>query len=55
MQYIAGDDLSNAGVQERPPSRRRKCCLWADQLCDALDYLHTQDHRSSIAILSRRI
>jgi serine/threonine protein kinase len=43
MEYIAGDDLAEK-LQERggafPPS---EVLNWADQLLDALDYLHTQD------------
>ena len=43
MEYIAGDDLSEK-LKDRggafPPS---EVLNWADQLLDALDYLHTQE------------
>jgi eukaryotic-like serine/threonine-protein kinase len=44
MEYIAGEDLSQM-LKERdsagfPP---RQVLTWADQLLDALDYLHTQE------------
>src|SRR5438128_9996983 len=43
MQYIAGDDLSAMSAQRRGPLPPDQVFAWADQLLDALDYLHTQD------------
>ena len=43
MQYVAGDDLSAMLVQRNGPFPQEEVLRWADQLCDALDYLHTQD------------
>src|SRR3954465_13607978 len=43
MQYIAGDDLAEMMNLRRTPFPLEQVLLWADQLCDALDYLHTQD------------
>ncbi len=43
MQYIAGDDLSEMLTARNAPFPETEVARWADQLCDALDYLHTQD------------
>ena len=43
MQYIAGEDLSAMLAQRNGPFPQEEVLRWADQLCDALDYLHTQD------------
>lgn len=43
MQYIAGDDLAEMLAQRKGPFPQAEVLVWADQLCDALDYLHTQD------------
>src|SRR5215510_9480141 len=43
MQYIAGDDLSEMLAQQNRPFPPAEVLRWGDQLCDALDYLHTQD------------
>ena len=43
MQYVGGDDLSAMLVQRNGPFPQEEVLRWADQLCDALDYLHTQD------------
>lgn len=43
MQYIAGDDLAEMITRRRGPFPVDQVLLWADQLLDALDYLHTQD------------
>jgi serine/threonine protein kinase len=43
MQYIAGDDLAEMINLRRAPFPLEQVLLWADQLLDALDYLHTQD------------
>src|SRR5436190_39091 len=43
MQYIAGQDLSEMQAAQNAPFPEREVARWADQLCDALDYLHTQD------------
>src|SRR5881392_2671949 len=43
MQYITGEDLAEMLVQKNGPFPQDEVVRWADQLCDALDYLHTQD------------
>src|SRR5437764_379302 len=43
MQYIAGEDLAAMLAQSNGPFPEEEVLRWADQLCDALDYLHTQD------------
>src|SRR5918911_1055753 len=43
MQYIPGDDLSEMMARKRGPFPPAQVLTWADQLLDALDYLHTQD------------
>lgn len=43
MQFIAGDDLAEMIVQRRGPFPTDQVITWADQLGDALDYLHTQN------------
>jgi len=43
MQYIPGDDLSEMMTRKRGPFPANQVLTWADQLLDALDYLHTQD------------
>ncbi len=43
MQFIAGDDLSEMIARRRGPFPTDQVLTWADQLLDALDYLHTQD------------
>src|SRR5215207_309196 len=43
MQYIPGDDLSEMMTRKRGPFPPDQVLTWADQLLDALDYLHTQD------------
>src|SRR3954463_3260820 len=43
MQYIAGQDLSEMQAAQNAPFSESEVAKWADQLCDALDYLHTQD------------
>ena len=43
MQYIPGDDLSEKMNRKRGPFPSDQVLTWADQLLDALDYLHTQD------------
>src|SRR6185436_4328901 len=43
MQYIAGEDLSVMLTARNAPFSESEVARWADQLCDALDYLHTQD------------
>src|SRR3954464_6324256 len=43
MQYIAGEDLAEMLTQRNGPFSPAEVLRWADQLCDALDYLHTQD------------
>ena len=43
MQFIPGDDLSEMMAKKRGPFPADQVLTWADQLLDALDYLHTQD------------
>ncbi len=43
MQYIAGEDLAAMLTERNGAFPQEDVLLWADQLCDALDYLHTQD------------
>ena len=43
MQYIAGQDLSEMLSARNAPFPESEVVRWGDQLCDALDYLHTQD------------
>src|ERR671927_24145 len=43
MQYVAGEDLSEMLAARNAPFPESEVARWADQLCDALDYLHTQD------------
>jgi serine/threonine protein kinase len=43
MQYIAGEDLAAMLAERKGPFPQDEVLRWADQLCDALDYLHTQD------------
>src|SRR4026209_855061 len=51
MQFIPGDDLAEKYAQRRSPFPPAEVLVWADQLLDALDYLHTQEppsaHRDS--------
>ena len=43
MQFIPGDDFAEKFVQRRTPFPAADVMNWADQLLDALDYLHTQE------------
>lgn len=43
MQFIPGDDLSEMMTRKRGLFPADQVLTWADQLLDALDYLHTQD------------
>lgn len=43
MQFIPGDDLSEMMNRKHGPFPVNQALTWADQLLDALDYLHTQD------------
>jgi eukaryotic-like serine/threonine-protein kinase len=43
MQYIPGDDFAEMIARRRGPFPQEQVMHWADQLLDALDYLHTQD------------
>ena len=42
MQYVAGEDLHAMMLRQRKPCRVADVMRWAEQLLDALDYLHTQ-------------
>src|SRR5688572_6753865 len=43
MEYIPGEDLSETLKRTGGPFPARDVLAWADQLLDALDYLHTQE------------
>ena len=43
MQFIPGDDLAEKMNRRRGAFPSDQVLTWADQLLDALDYLHTQD------------
>jgi eukaryotic-like serine/threonine-protein kinase len=43
MQYIPGEDLFEMQTRRQSAFPQTEVLRWADQLCDALDYLHTQD------------
>ncbi len=43
MEYITGEDLSTIIDHDKKPFEVEKVLDWADQLLDALDFLHTQD------------
>jgi serine/threonine protein kinase len=43
MEYIAGEDLSEMLAKQNSAFPIKDVMNWADQLLDALDYLHTQD------------
>ena len=40
MEFIGGDDLGALLIQRDRPFELRRILKWADQLLDALDYLH---------------
>ncbi len=46
MDYIPGEDLESLILEKRQAGEfleERLVLLWADQICDALEYLHSQD------------
>src|SRR5438552_11604883 len=43
MQYVAGEDFYEMLTRRNSPFSQEEVLRWGDQLCDALDYLHTQD------------
>jgi serine/threonine protein kinase len=46
MDFVPGQDLKEMltnALHEGHPLPERQILAWADQLCDALEYLHTQD------------
>jgi eukaryotic-like serine/threonine-protein kinase len=43
MQFIPGEDLFEMQARRNGPFPPADVLRWADQLCDALDYLHTQE------------
>lgn len=43
MQFIPGDDLAEKSSQRGSPFPVAEVMTWADQLLDALDYLHTHE------------
>jgi serine/threonine protein kinase len=45
MQFIAGDDLAEIIARQPGPLPRNQVVSWADQLLDALVYLHTLDRQ----------
>src|SRR5215203_6903721 len=44
MEYIPGDDLYCILEREKKPFPIENVLVWADQLLDALDFLHNQDN-----------
>jgi len=42
MEYVAGEDLSTIIERDKKPFPFEKVLGWADQLLDALDFLHSQ-------------
>ncbi len=45
MQYVAGADLAQIIAQQPGPLPQRSVVAWADQLLDALIYLHSHDRQ----------
>src|SRR6267378_2388859 len=45
MQFIGGVDLARIIAQQPGPLPREQVIAWADQLLDALIYLHTRDRQ----------
>lgn len=45
MQFVAGNDLAEVLTQQPGPIPRRVVIAWADQLLDALIYLHSHDRQ----------
>jgi serine/threonine protein kinase len=45
MQFIAGEDLAEIISKQPGPMPRNQVIAWADQLLDALVYLHTRDRQ----------
>jgi serine/threonine protein kinase len=46
MDFVAGEDLKEkltTALRQGHPLTERLVLAWADQLCDALSYMHTQD------------
>lgn len=46
MDFVPGHDLRemlSAALRQGGPLQERQVLAWADQLCDALQYMHTQD------------
>src|SRR5256885_5719865 len=43
MQFVTGEDLARMLTVKQGPFPPDQVLTWADQLLDALDYLHTQD------------
>lgn len=43
MEFVAGDDLAMLQVRERQPFPLDQVLVWADQILDALAYLHGND------------
>jgi len=43
MQFIPGEDLFEMQSRRKSAFPQDEVLRWADQLCDALDYLHTQE------------
>ena len=45
MQYVEGEDLATLLAQQPGPLPRHTVVAWADQLLDAIIYLHTHDRQ----------
>lgn len=43
MQFVPGEDLFEMQTRRGTAFAQQDVLRWADQLCDALDYLHTQE------------
>src|SRR5437773_7272235 len=46
MQFISGSDLAEIIAKQPGPFPRQQVIAWADQLLDALVYLHTRNRQS---------
>ena len=43
MDYVPGHDLRELLIEQQGPLAEQDVLAWADQICDALSYLHKQD------------
>src|SRR5437763_16265986 len=54
MQYIAGEDLAAMLAQSNGPFPEAEVLRWADQVCDALDFLHTDDSENIHQVITEQ-